>query len=66
MKDFLGNELNVGDNVVCIVSGYRGFTKAKILSISAKRIRVIYPSLWKLCNDKVVTLDPVYNVIKIV
>lgn len=31
MKDFLGNELNIGDTVVMIMPGYRSLVKSTIL-----------------------------------
>ena len=34
MKDFLGNELNVGDNVVFMQKSYRNFMKGKIIRIT--------------------------------
>ena len=34
MKDFLGNELNVGDDVVIMQKSYRNFIKGKIIRIT--------------------------------
>jgi hypothetical protein len=38
MKDFLGNELKVGDTVIFIEPNYRNFQKGKIFKITEKTI----------------------------
>lgn len=43
MKDFLGNELNVGDEVVSIELGYKSLYRTKIVKITAKTIFVLSP-----------------------
>lgn len=40
MKDFLGNELNIGDEVVFITPGYRDYTKGKILYFTSQFVRI--------------------------
>ena len=41
-KDFLGQELQVGDKVVCLRKGYRELAKAKIVDIMPIMIAVNY------------------------
>lgn len=41
-KDFLGQELQVGDKVVCLRKGYRGLAKAKIVDIMPVMIAANY------------------------
>lgn len=36
MKDYLGNDLQVGDEVVYVELGYRNFKKGKIARFTAK------------------------------
>lgn len=42
MRDFLGNELFVGDDVVMIRPQYRDLVKAKILRFSMKTVFLEY------------------------
>ena len=42
MKDFLGNELTVGDEVACLEKDYKNLMKAKIIKITEKTIFVEY------------------------
>lgn len=42
MKDFLLRELEVNDSVVMIVPNYRNMVLGRIISISAKTVRVQY------------------------
>lgn len=46
MKDFLGNELQIGDEVVLTAPKYRMFTKAKIIAFTPKKVRVQYNNTW--------------------
>jgi hypothetical protein len=39
-KDFLGNELNVGDEVAYFSPNYRTFTRGKITKISPKTLYI--------------------------
>lgn len=43
MKDFLGNDLEVGDDVVSIELGYKNLYKTKIVKITSKTIFVEAP-----------------------
>lgn len=43
IKDFLGNDLQVGDTVVVAPKNYRGLVKATIEGFTPKNVRVIYP-----------------------
>lgn len=38
MKDFLGNELKVGDTIIFIEPNYRNFQKGKIFKITEKTV----------------------------
>ena len=43
MKDFLDQELNIGDNVIIITPNYRyyrNFTLAQVIKFTAKNVRV--------------------------
>ncbi len=41
--DYLGKELNIGDTVVFMQIGYRGLMKGIIISMSAKKAKLIHP-----------------------
>ena len=47
MKDFLGNELNVGDTVVMIRPNYRELMKAKIIRFTNCFVVLSCPHVWK-------------------
>ena len=42
MKDFLGQELQVGDIVVVAPKNYRGLVKAKVVSLTPQKVRLTY------------------------
>jgi hypothetical protein len=42
MKDFLGNQVNVGDKIVCIELGYKNLVHGEIVKITPKAMRVKY------------------------
>jgi hypothetical protein len=46
MKDFLENDLNIGDVVVTTPKNYRGLVKATILSFTPKKVHVSYMNTW--------------------
>lgn len=46
MKDFLGNDLEIGDTVVLTAPSYRMFTKAKIIAFTPQKVRVEYNNTW--------------------
>lgn len=50
MKDFLGNELNVGDEVVCIELNYKNLKRATVVRITPKTIFVTY-NKWGLATE---------------
>lgn len=61
MKDILGNELRVGDMVVCTTSGYESLSIGRIIDFTPKKARVktkLGPSYtriklkdsWQLCK----------------
>lgn len=46
MRDFLGNELEVGDRVVMTAPQYRMFVVGEIIKMTAKKVRVKYMNTW--------------------
>ena len=46
MKDFLGNALEIGDEVVLTAPKYRMFTRAKVIAFTPKKVRVQYNNTW--------------------
>lgn len=42
MKDFLGNEVKVGDSVVCMEKGYSNLIHAKVVKLTPQAIKVVY------------------------
>lgn len=55
MRDFLGNELQIGDFVAFTRPGYRGLCVGKILAFTPKSIRVEYTNNWNYSDGKVDT-----------
>lgn len=43
MKDFVGNEVKVGDTVICLEKGYNNLVKATVVKITPQNIKVKYP-----------------------
>ena len=46
MKDFLGKQLDVGDEVVLTAPQYRHLVKAKVVAFTPKKVRVEYNNTW--------------------
>jgi hypothetical protein len=46
MKDFLGNILELGDEVVFTAPKYRMFAKGKIIAFTKTKVRVEYMNTW--------------------
>lgn len=42
MKDFVGREVKVGDQVVCLEKGYNNLTRATVTKITPQKIKVKY------------------------
>ena len=42
MKDFLEQELKIGDNVIMITPNYRDLKLAQVVKFTAKNVRVAY------------------------
>lgn len=72
MKDFLGQELNIGDNVVCVNGSSTGvFYQAKITGFTKKFVCIIavhwigtkyeYSAIEKRRQDKVLKIDTILN-----
>ena len=40
MKDFLNRELNIGDHVICIKTGYTSYTLAEVFGFTPQGVRV--------------------------
>lgn len=45
-KDFLKNDLVIGDTVVLIAPSYRHLVKAKIIAFTAQKVRVEFNNNW--------------------
>ena len=49
MKDYLGKELSVGDEVIYIDRGFRSFRKASITRFTKQKVELeIYPSPYEI------------------
>ena len=46
MKDFLGTQLDVGDEVILTAPLYRHLVKAKVVAFTPKKVRVEYNNTW--------------------
>lgn len=46
MKDFLGEYLEIGDEVVFTAPKYRHFAKAKIIAFTKTKVRIAYKNTW--------------------
>lgn len=46
MKDYFGNQLNIGDEVAFYAPGYRMFTTGTIIKFTEKQVRVEYVNTW--------------------
>ena len=53
MKDFLGNELQVGDKVVCLEKDYKNLIKATVVKLTEKTIFVEFTR--RAFSDRMVT-----------
>jgi len=42
MKDYLGNEIEIGDNVVAIMPDYRMFVKGVVYQFTPQKVRIEY------------------------
>lgn len=42
MKDFLGNEVKVGDKVACLEKGYNNLAMATVVKITPQNMKVKY------------------------
>lgn len=45
-KDFLGNEIKVGDTVAFAAPQYRHLTTGKVIKITPKKVRVEFVNNW--------------------
>lgn len=50
MKDFLGNELNIGDIIICNDKRYSNLIIAKIVKFTPKCLKALSPDLYQ--NDR--------------
>lgn len=62
MKDFLGRDLAVGDEVVFIQLGYRNLLRGRIIKITAKTVLIehapaAYSTQTKQFHDQVVKIS---------
>lgn len=61
MKDFLGNQLNVGDKVVCIELNYKNLVRGEVTKITPQAMRV----KWHRGTREEITLRYSDQVVKI-
>lgn len=47
MKDFIGNEVHVGDKVVCIEKDYKNLIPGEIVKLTPKAMKVKYGEGWR-------------------
>ena len=52
MKDFLGKQLDVGDEVVLTAPQYRHLVKAKVVAFTPKKVRVEYSNTWNISGSQ--------------
>lgn len=65
MKDFLGNELAIGDVVIFPEPKYRNLRRGKIIAFTPKKVRIEYQVPWtKLKFMTTYLIEPEFNVIK--
>lgn len=64
MKDFLGNELNIGDIIVCNDKRYSTLIIAKIIKFTPKCLKAISPDLYQKdkTNESIYTSDQVIKI----
>lgn len=64
MKDFIGNELNVGSIIAFIEPGYRNLVKGTIIAVTAKRVKVEIHNrqIWQKAQT---IIDPTLMAVKI-
>jgi hypothetical protein len=65
MKDFLGNELKVGDTVIFIEPNYRNFQKGKIFKITEKTIFINWRNPQCRINSEDTLKQSGYQVVKV-
>jgi peroxiredoxin len=63
MKDFLGNELNVGDDVVIMQKSYRNFIKGKIIRITKCMVIVQHDETNVCSTETKQTFDQVIKIV---
>ena len=54
MKDFLGKQLDVGDDVVLTAPQYRHLVKARVIAFTPKKVRVEYNNTWNFSASNTV------------
>jgi len=57
VKDFLGNDLALGDEVVLTAPNYRHFVKAKVIKFTPKKVRVEYLNTWNFPSGNGLRLE---------
>jgi len=65
-KDFLGNVLNIGDEVVFMLLSYRTLSKGTIISMSNQKCKIEYDEPYSsIPNRKKVVSQFYYQVVKV-
>lgn len=55
MKDFLGQTLEIDDDVIIIAPSYRHFVKAKVIKFTPQQVRVAYNNTWNYASEGMYT-----------
>jgi hypothetical protein len=51
MKDFVGQELEIGDSVVLIAPKYRQFVVAEVIMFTPDKVKVFFRNTWNVSGD---------------
>lgn len=62
MKDFIGQELSVGDVVVVAPKGYRGLIKATVNGFTPKNVKLVYFDHCNRIEDYLVSPNSVVKI----
>lgn len=64
MKDYLGNEIEIGDTVVFCAPHYRFLTKGIVIKETPQKIVIEYSNGWNYCKPSVTTyrIEPKHTV----
>lgn len=49
--DFLGNKVNIGDEVIFVAPGYRSFCTGKVITKAEKSCQIEYLNTWNFGSE---------------